>query len=389
MAFRGARCVSSLMVQRTNMPRPQAAAMTFALLGAAVAAYLSVEYLTGQAGLCLTDSGCDAVRASAFAYPLGVPLPLFGVAFFLAAGWLVWRSLDQRSLLGVSPASALLGWATLGLVASVILTIVEIAVIRALCTWCLASAVAAAALFVASGQLWRRCGSPEEILHSTRARREVVRREADVRRALARLTVTIGVAMSVGAAALLVAGAVLVGQAPSTAESDVLAPAASPRRGSGPVEVVAFSDFQCPACAATEPLLDQLISEGRITLVYRHFPLTSIHANAEPAARAAVAAGEASMFWEMHDRLFASQAEWSNLDVAGASAYFERLARDLRLDIGRFRADLDAAESIVSRDAQAALALNLRGTPSLFIAGQPYSGPLTADGLRAAVDAAP
>ncbi len=102
-----------------------------------------------------------------------------------------------------------------------------------------------------------------------------------------------------------------------------------------------------------------------------------------------MAAGEASMFWEMHDRLFASQAEWSNLDVAGASAYFERLARDLRLDIGRFRADLDAAESIVSRDAQAALALNLRGTPSLFIADQPYSGPLTADGLRAAVDAAP
>ena len=362
--------------------------MTSALLGAAVAVYLSVEYLTGQAGLCLTGSGCDAVRASAFAYPFGVPLPLFGVAFFLAAGWLVWRSFDQHALLGVSLTAALLGWATLGLVASVILTIVEIAVIRALCTWCLASALAAAALFVASWQLWRRRGSPLEIPHSARARREVVRREADVRRALTRLVVTMGVAMSVGVAALLVGGAVLVGPAPPTAESDVLAPAASPRRGSGPVEVVAFSDFQCPACASTAPLLDQLISEGRITLVYRHFPLTSIHANAEPAARAAVAAGQGSMFWEMHDRLFAGQAEWSSLDAAGAAAYFERLAQELRLDIGRFRADLDTAGSIVARDAQAALALDLRGTPSLFIAGRPYSGPLTADGLRATVDAA-
>lgn len=376
------------MASRTSVPRPQAAAMTSAMLGAAVAAYLSVEYLTGQAGLCLTGSGCDAVRASAFAYPFGVPLPLFGVAFFLAAGWLVWRSLDQHALLGVSLTTALLGWATLGLVASVILTIVEIAVIRALCTWCLASAVAAAALFVASGQLWRRRGSPVEIPHSARARREVVRRETDVRRALTRLVVTMGVAMSVGVAALLVGGAVLVGQATSTAESDMLAPATSPRRGDGPVEVVMFSDFQCPACAATGPLLDQLISEGRITLVYRHFPLTSIHANAEPAARAAVAAGEASMFWEMHDRLFIGQSEWSDLDAAQATAYFEGLAWELGLDIDQFRADLDTAGSIVSRDAQAALALNLRGTPSLFIAGRPYTGSLTADGLRAAVDTA-
>ena len=59
------------------------------------------------------------------------------------------------------------------------------------------------------------------------------------------------------------------------------------------VVLLEYADFQCPACAAYHPLLEQLYSEygDRIRMVYRHFPITQIHANAEPAGRAAEAAG--------------------------------------------------------------------------------------------------
>ncbi len=62
-----------------------------ALLGAFASAYLLVDYVFGS-GICLTGSGCDVVRASAFAYPLGIPMPLFGLAFYLAAVALLLRA---------------------------------------------------------------------------------------------------------------------------------------------------------------------------------------------------------------------------------------------------------------------------------------------------------
>ncbi len=57
------------------------AALLASIVGASASAYLLVEYLTGQPGICLTGSGCDIVRASAFAYPLGIPAPLIGLLF--------------------------------------------------------------------------------------------------------------------------------------------------------------------------------------------------------------------------------------------------------------------------------------------------------------------
>src|SRR5438132_525709 len=69
-------------------------ALVSAIVGAGVSAYLLVEYLNDRGGICLTGGGCDAVRASAFAYPLGIPMPLFGVAFYFAATWVAWRTTD-------------------------------------------------------------------------------------------------------------------------------------------------------------------------------------------------------------------------------------------------------------------------------------------------------
>jgi protein-disulfide isomerase len=74
--------------------------------------------------------------------------------------------------------------------------------------------------------------------------------------------------------------------------------------------LVEYSDFQCPACKAYEPLVEQMVAKygDRVAFVYREFPLYQIHVNADAAARAAEAAGKQGKFWEMHDLLFANQA---------------------------------------------------------------------------------
>src|SRR3990167_4396909 len=75
---------------------------------------------------------------------------------------------------------------------------------------------------------------------------------------------------------------------------------------SAPVTIIEYSDFQCPACGHYYPILKELLSKDgeKIRFVYRHFPLTNLHPNAEGAARATEAAGLQGKFWEMHDQVF-------------------------------------------------------------------------------------
>jgi protein-disulfide isomerase len=78
--------------------------------------------------------------------------------------------------------------------------------------------------------------------------------------------------------------------------------------------LIEYSDFQCPACGFYFPLLKKLEEEfgENIAIVYRHFPLSSVHPNAKFAAYAAEAAGKQGKFWEMHDLIFTNQSEWSD-----------------------------------------------------------------------------
>src|SRR3989344_868387 len=86
------------------------------------------------------------------------------------------------------------------------------------------------------------------------------------------------------------------------------------------VTVVEFSDLQCPACRAVQPAIAQVINKypDQVRVIFRHFPLKTIHTYAQLAAQAAEAAGEQDKFWEMHDLLFNRQPEWSELDSADA-----------------------------------------------------------------------
>ncbi len=84
------------------------------------------------------------------------------------------------------------------------------------------------------------------------------------------------------------------------------------------VTIVEFSDFQCPFCERAFPTINQLMNDykGKIKLVYKHYPLTSIHPYAQPAALAAECAREQNKFWEFHDLLFQNQNTWVNLPQA-------------------------------------------------------------------------
>jgi len=384
-----------------NVPRGwRPVALAAALVGAGISAYLLVEYGTGQSGFCATGSGCDEVRASAFAYPFGIPMPLFGLAFYLAAAGIAWRSLEPAHLLGMSPRVALAGLALAGLAVSIVLTSIEAFVIHAFCTWCLGQAIASLVLAISSAIGLAR-QEPSGLVNrdiSRHAKRVAVReaaRQLDAqKRGLRREAFLVSGFMAILVATLLVGGALGRGAPGPTENAGAnttarLAPASAPRTGTGPVTVVEFADYQCPACQAVAPELQQLVTDGSITLVYRYFPLPQ-HSLAVLAARAAQAASLQGEFWPMHDLLFSTHAAWENVSSDEARAYFGGLASQAGLNLQRWQADLTspAVAEAVSSDAAAAKALGLPGTPSIFINGTYYQDGLSLGQLRSAVAAA-
>ncbi|MER3427783.1 MAG: hypothetical protein C4334_06740 [Pyrinomonas sp.] len=168
-----------------------------------------------------------------------------------------------------------------------------------------------------------------------------------------------------------------------------IAPGADPPhfRGGAQASVVLeeFADFQCPSCAALTKEVKRIAPEfgDRLKIVYRNFPLTSMHKNALDAARAAEAAGMQGRFWEMHDLLYDAQPRWAEAD--DARAIFAEYARTLRLDVERFRRDMDGqiVNARIMADMQRGRSLGVVGTPTVFIDGKeiPYQM-TTADSLR-------
>jgi protein-disulfide isomerase len=138
-----------------------------------------------------------------------------------------------------------------------------------------------------------------------------------------------------------------------------------------------YSDFQCPACGAYDPIIKQLTREfgSNIQFTYRHFPLRQIHTNADLAARAAEAAGMQGKFWEMHDTLFEHQKEWSN--SGNAKEDFVNYAQKLGLDAKRFISDLDSKEvkEKVDSDQKSGERLGVNSTPTFLLNGEEIQNP--------------
>lgn len=144
---------------------------------------------------------------------------------------------------------------------------------------------------------------------------------------------------------------------------------------SAKVKLVEFSDLQCPACKAAEPSAREVISSfppDKLQFVYKHFPLTA-HKWSRQAANAAEAAGAQGKFWQMHDALFDSQDQWSNL--ADPKPYFIDIAKNLGLDINKFQQDLDKntyADKVESQ-VQEGFKVGVNATPTFYLNGQKLS----------------
>ena len=149
------------------------------------------------------------------------------------------------------------------------------------------------------------------------------------------------------------------------------------------VLIVEFSDYQCPFCSQAEPLLDQVMAAypKDVRRVYKQFPLTSIHPNAMPASKAALAAGKQNKFWEMHAKLFANARELTPDN-------FKKWAGELGLDVARFEKDMGSPEvqAQIDKEMQEARAADVTGTPSIFVNGKRLQQ-RSFEGFKAAIDA--
>ncbi len=127
-----------------------------------------------------------------------------------------------------------------------------------------------------------------------------------------------------------------------------------------------------------------------VRIVYRHFPLISIHDKAALSAQAAEAAGKQGKFWEMHDLLFKLQPDWVNLSVEQFQEWLMKQAEALGLDKDRFASDLTSKEisDKVNNAWNRGTEIGIRGTPFLLIDGQiwPQSLPFSAENIRAIVE---
>lgn len=114
-----------------------------------------------------------------------------------------------------------------------------------------------------------------------------------------------------------------------------------------------------------------------IRIAYRHFPLLSIHDKAGLSTQASEAAGAQGKFWEMHDLLFATQGEWSGLELEDFEAWLEEQAGELDLDVPQFVADLNSDENVafVQQAWDDGSAAEFPGTPLVMINGRYYNGP--------------
>jgi protein-disulfide isomerase len=158
----------------------------------------------------------------------------------------------------------------------------------------------------------------------------------------------------------------------------------SPVKGSADalVTLVEFSDYECPFCSRADATVQQLQKDygSKLRVVMKQNPL-SFHPRAKPAALAALAAGEQGKYWEYHSKLFANAKAMQDADL-------EKYARELGLDLNRWKADMANPKlaAVIDRDQALAGKVGASGTPAFFINGRFLSGAQPIDNFKALID---
>lgn len=162
-----------------------------------------------------------------------------------------------------------------------------------------------------------------------------------------------------------------------------------------PVQIMEFADFECPACGTfatiTEPdVRERIVQTGLASYRFFDFPLVEVHKNTLAASNAAACASDQGKFWEMHDRLYFKQPEWSTAATNNPKKFFERYAGSLGLDVAEWSKCYDSqrhVQRIMSNRAEG-VRRNIRQTPTFVIGTKMIPGALNYDMIKAYVDTA-
>jgi protein-disulfide isomerase len=151
------------------------------------------------------------------------------------------------------------------------------------------------------------------------------------------------------------------------------------------VTLVEYGDYECSSCGAAYPVLKELqkLMGDSLRFVFRNFPLAEMHPHAFLAAESAEAAGAQGQFWPMHDTLYERQ------DALGLT-HLLGYAKKLHLDVSQFSKNLEthAFRARIDEDFRGGVRSGVNGTPTLFVNGARYDGPLDVENILAALQAA-
>lgn len=351
--------------------------LIFALTGLFASVYLTWSYTSPSHTMVCLGTGCDAVRASRFAYPFGVPMPVFGLVFYTLLVVLVLAEahIPQRSAKIWGIITALAG---VGVVFSAWLTYLEAFVLHAWCVWCVVQAISVLLLFLLSIGVSRTTSS-----QLPRARYAIVIL-AVLAAIPAMLYLTGRESQNMGAAPVQPKPqqAQVVLEGPPQLIRDTSHWTGNPK---AKLTIVEFADFQCPSCGTAEKT-NRVIRDqfgDKVKYVFRQFPLETIHEYAFQAAKASECAGDQSQFWPMLAMLYDHQAQLTAPDL-------RRYANMLGLDTAKFDACLEdpAVTRRIRIDIADANGLQVRATPTFFLNGQKHEGALTLLDVAGAISAA-
>lgn len=139
------------------------------------------------------------------------------------------------------------------------------------------------------------------------------------------------------------------------------------------VTLIEYGDFQCPPCGNIYPVVKSISNQykDQLQYIFRNFPIPDLHPNAKAAAASAEAAGLQGKYWEMHDKIYETQNDWSNLSASDRTKFFDNLAKGLGLNMKKFDADMSTAAitSKINYDLDLGRKLSVEATPTFFLNG--------------------
>ncbi len=348
--------------------------LALGLVGLFVSLYLWWAYTTPSRPMVCMGTGCDIVRASAYAKLWGHPLPVYGAAMF---GALVALMFAEATFAGRGARWARLPQAVVsgaGFLFSLYLSGIEEFVLHAWCAWCVVSAISVTLFFALAVLELVRPSTPAES---------------------GPLLVRMKPYLLLSAAGLLLGAPTFYALARRTelppskvASPEVLAErlvraeshaAGNPQAG---LTVVEYADFQCPYCAAAEKTAREIRKRyaNEIRFVFRQFPMP-YHEYARKAAEASECAAEQGKFWEAVEKLYERQADLTEPALV-------RYAGELGLDTKRFRTCLESGAMAwrVQHDAEDGHAVGVSRTPTFFIGERKIEGGMEFDQFAQSIE---